>query len=81
MKAYGGVDLQTHIFLTSALVGGEWSASRPGYLTPGERDPGTHWIEGCVDPRVGLDNVEKILDPTVIRTPSVVQPVAGRDTD
>jgi hypothetical protein len=23
-----------HIFLTSALVGGEWSASRPGRLTP-----------------------------------------------
>jgi hypothetical protein len=27
MKTYGGVDVQIHIFLTSALVGGEWSAS------------------------------------------------------
>jgi hypothetical protein len=34
MKAYGGVDAQIHIFLTSALVGGEWSASRPGRFTP-----------------------------------------------
>jgi hypothetical protein len=27
MKASGGVDVYIHIFLTSALVGGEWSAS------------------------------------------------------
>jgi hypothetical protein len=26
-------------FLTSALVGGEWSASRPGRFTSGERAP------------------------------------------
>jgi hypothetical protein len=24
MKMYGGVDVQIHVFLTSALVGGEW---------------------------------------------------------
>jgi hypothetical protein len=30
--------------LTSALDGGEWSASRPGRFTPRERAPGTHWI-------------------------------------
>jgi hypothetical protein len=24
MKAYGEVDVQTHVFLTSALVGGKW---------------------------------------------------------
>jgi hypothetical protein len=54
MKAYGGVGVQIHIFLTSALVWGEWSASRPGRFTPG-----THWIGGWIDPRVGLDDVEK----------------------
>jgi len=27
--------------LTSALDGGEWSASRPGRFTPRERAPGT----------------------------------------
>jgi hypothetical protein len=41
---YGGVDVKTHVFLTLALVGGEWSASRPGRFTLGERASGTHWI-------------------------------------
>jgi hypothetical protein len=59
MKAYGGVDVYIHIFLTSALAGGEWSASRPGRYIPGERAPGTHRIGGWVDPRAGLDDVEK----------------------
>jgi hypothetical protein len=31
-----------------------WSASRLGRFTPG-----THWIGGCVDPRAGLDDMEK----------------------
>jgi hypothetical protein len=35
MKTYGGVDVKIHIFLTSALVGGEWSASRFGRFNPG----------------------------------------------
>jgi hypothetical protein len=59
MKAYGGVDLYIHIFLTSVLVEGEWSASRPGRFTPGEKAPSTHWIGGWVGPRAGLDDVEK----------------------
>jgi hypothetical protein len=36
MKAYGGVDVYIHIFLTSALAGGKWSVSRPYHSTPGE---------------------------------------------
>jgi hypothetical protein len=28
-KTYGGMDVEIHIFLTSAVVGGEWSASNP----------------------------------------------------
>jgi hypothetical protein len=33
-----------HIFLTSALVGGEWSASPLGRFTPGKRTSIIHWI-------------------------------------
>jgi hypothetical protein len=59
MKGYVGVNVQTHVFLTTALVGGEWSASRPGRFTPGERAPGTHWIGVWVGPRAGPDDMEK----------------------
>jgi hypothetical protein len=45
--------------LTTALVGGEWSASRSCRFTPGERAPGTQWIGGWVDPRAGLDDLQK----------------------
>jgi hypothetical protein len=60
MKAYWGEWMcsSTHS-LTSALDGGEWSASRPGRFTPRERAPGTHWIGGWVDARAVLDAVVK----------------------
>jgi hypothetical protein len=41
-------------FLISVLDGGEWSASRPGGFTRGERDP-TEWV----DLRAVLDAMEK----------------------
>jgi hypothetical protein len=48
------------LFLTSALDGGECSASPLlAALPPGKELPCTHWIRGCVDPRAGLDAVEK----------------------
>jgi hypothetical protein len=50
---------QIHIFLTSALVGGEWSASRPCRFTSGENTPGTYWIGEWVGTRAGLDYMEK----------------------
>jgi hypothetical protein len=59
MKTYEGVDVQTHVFLISALVGGERSALRPGRFTPGERTPGTHWIGGWKGPRNGMHEMEK----------------------
>jgi hypothetical protein len=59
MKAYHGVDVQSHIFMTLALVEGEWPASHLGRFRPGERGPGTHSVGGWVDPRADLDNVEK----------------------
>jgi hypothetical protein len=48
MKTYWGVEAKLHAFLTSALDGSEWSASRPGRFTPRERVPGTNWIGGWV---------------------------------
>jgi hypothetical protein len=67
MKEYGAVDVKIHIFLTSALAGGERPASRPGCFTPG-----TYWIGGSVNPTTGLDDVEKrkIFGPTRTRTPT-----------
>jgi hypothetical protein len=59
MKTYGGVDVLIHIFLASALAGGEWSTSRPGRLTSEERAPGNHCIGGWVRPRAAVDEMEK----------------------
>jgi hypothetical protein len=59
MKAYREVDVQTHVFLTSALVGVEWSALCPTRFTPGESAPSTHWIGGWVGLRASLDDMEK----------------------
>jgi hypothetical protein len=67
--------------LTSALDGGEWSASRPGRFTRKGRDPGTHWIGG----RAVLDAVvkRKIHSPRRESNPRppFVQPVTQRYTD
>jgi hypothetical protein len=58
MKAYGRVDVEIYIFLTSALAGGERSASRPSHITHRERATGTHWTGGWVGPRARLDDVK-----------------------
>jgi hypothetical protein len=83
MKAYGGMDVFIHIFLIAALAGDEWSASRPGRFTPGERDPGTHWIGSWMDHRAGLDDVKRkfLTLPGLNSDPSDVQSVASRYTD
>jgi hypothetical protein len=46
-------------FLSSALKGGVWSGLRLYRFTPGDRTPATHWIGGWVDPRAGMDAMEK----------------------
>jgi hypothetical protein len=62
-------------------LGTSWrSASRPCRFTPG-----THFIGGWVDPRAGLDDMEKwkyILPYCDSNSrPLVVQPVVSRYTD
>jgi hypothetical protein len=42
MKIYGGVDVQIHVLLTSALVGKELLSSRSDRFTLEERDHGTN---------------------------------------
>jgi len=61
--------------LTSALDGGEWSASRPGRFTPREKAPGTRWIGGWVGPRAILDTVvkRKIPSPAPILYTSILK--------
>jgi hypothetical protein len=39
MKKYWGMEVYLHAFLTSALDGGQWSASRPSRFTPREGAP------------------------------------------
>jgi hypothetical protein len=72
MKAHGGVDVLIHTFLTSALVAGEWSASRPGRFTPGGNSPRYPLDRRLGGPQsqYGLHGKEKFLDPTGTRTPT-----------
>jgi hypothetical protein len=75
MKTYGGVNVYIHVFLTSALVGREWSDSRSCRLTPGERAALILWIGGWVGPRACLDNMEMLqlfTLPGLEQTASVV---------
>jgi hypothetical protein len=45
MKAYRGVDVQLHAFLTPVIDATDKSASRSGQFTPRKRALGTHRIE------------------------------------
>jgi hypothetical protein len=73
-----------HCF-TTALDGGEWSASHHGRFTPRETAPGNHWTGDWVGPRTVLDAVvkRKISSPRQESTPRtpIVQPVAQLYTD
>jgi hypothetical protein len=62
---------KTNIFLTSALVAGECSASRPGRFTPGERTPRYPLDRRLGGPqsRSGRHGEVKILAPTGTWTP------------
>jgi hypothetical protein len=46
---HGGVQVRVHIFLTSALDGGERSANNPRRFTSGKEPPGTYCPENGLD--------------------------------
>jgi hypothetical protein len=84
MKAHGGMDVLSQIFLTSALVGCEWSASRPGRFTHEERAPvpieyEAGWAPEPIWTTLRIENSLPYRDSN--SDPSVVQPVASRYTD
>jgi hypothetical protein len=84
MKTYMGVAVYIHIFLTSALVGGEWSASRPCRFTPGKELRYTFYRRlGGPQSRSGRYGEVKnfTLSGLELSLPLVVQPVASRSTD
>jgi hypothetical protein len=86
MKAYGGVEVWIYILLTSAIVGGERSASTLLPHTPPQkrlRYPLYRRVGGGGS-RAGLDNVEKRKFLTLAGfefQPPVVQPAASRYSD
>jgi hypothetical protein len=71
------------VCLTSALVGGESSASCPGRFIPGKSVPVTHWIDGWAPEPVWT--TWKGYKPCPYRDsnsdPSAVQSVASSYTD
>jgi hypothetical protein len=72
-------------------LGTSWRCGQlhaPGRFTPPpprERAPGTHWIGGWLDPKAGLNDVEKKIFLTLPGPPtltsSFVHAVASRYTD
>jgi hypothetical protein len=83
MKRYWCLEVEVlrRAFLTSALEGGEWSASRTDRFTRRKGTPDTRWIGSWVGPIAGLEVVEKRKIPrTETRTP-ILKPVAIRYAD
>jgi hypothetical protein len=66
MKAYGGVDVQIHIFLTSVLVEVSGQLHAPAALTPPRGKSVRYPLDSRLGgPTAGLDDMEKkkILPP------------------
>jgi hypothetical protein len=75
MKAYGGVDVQIDIFLSSVLAGAEMSATHSGHYTPrgkSRRYPLERRLGGPQS-RSEWFGEENIFDPTGTWTPTPQQ--------
>jgi len=64
-----GAKVQLHVFLTSVLDRGDWSASSSG--------PGTHWIGALMDHTAGLDAVAMRKNGCPCRESSLCCPVCS----
>jgi hypothetical protein len=80
MKTWGSGGIAPPLF-SSALDGGEWSASRHGRFTPGEITSSTHLLGCWVGLIVGLDAVEKRKILPCRESDPGPQSVARRYTD
>jgi hypothetical protein len=78
-----GVAVQAHVFLTSVVIGGEMSASRPDRFTPRNKSPVYPVYMRLSGPqnRSGRRGEEKKSCPYRDSNPSAVQPIASRYTD
>jgi hypothetical protein len=53
------MEVELHPFWKSTLYGSQWSASRPGHLTPGKEPPPYSLNRKLGGPRPGLDALAK----------------------
>lgn len=58
MKSWGEWHMAP-LNLDLALDWDEWSVSCPGHTVSWEKATSTHWVRGCVGPRVGVGMLEK----------------------
>jgi hypothetical protein len=80
MKTWGSGGIAP-LFLTLAVYGGEWSASRPCRFNLGERSSSIHWIGSWLGSRAGRRyGEEKNINPAGNQTPAV-QTLVRRYTD
>jgi hypothetical protein len=72
MKAYGGVDVYIHVFLTSALVGVSGQLHASAAFPPGGKSPFYPLDRSLDGPKIrsGRRGEEKIFYPTGTRTPT-----------
>jgi hypothetical protein len=78
MRMCEGVNVKIKVFLTSALVGGEWSALGTERFSFGKTSPGTHWIGRWVGFRTGLDDVERRKNFALTGTRPLGRPSCGQ---
>jgi hypothetical protein len=70
MKTYGGVDMQIHVFVTSALVEVSGQLHAPAILLPGN-SPHYPLRRGWVGTRTGPDEAERRMDYYCVYTNSL----------